>query len=1086
MLGFHRRLQAGVPLAVAVWLASWPIPCTAQQEEQAAKRLAPGGPESAALYGDAANLQNHAELPLAAEEWRRFLTQFPEDPMIPQVHHYLGICLLQQKAYPEAAQEFAAVVQLDPDSDFLEESFLNLGWSLYNQGIAGQQEKLSEAIEVFDRFLKRFPQGKLQDQALFYRGECHYLKGAPAEAEASYQAVVHEHPKSPQRADALYALGVLYQDGERHQEAAKVLSLFTEEFPEHELKGEIHLRLAESLMKLQRYEEAAGAFDRASQSKDFALADHAYLRRGVCLELMQQHDDAAAHFAKFESKFPASKLRAAAAMGAARGYFHGKRWDEAEAWFRKAEVADPALKPEAEHWIARLQLQSSRPQLAIQTAQAALEGVGDSVAARTKLMLDLADARYADPSQRASAARAYLDIVEQYPDASEAGQALYNVAYAALDSHDYPEAIRRSDQFLKLYPQHDRAPDVRHVRGESLLSSRKYQAAEQEFSRLIADFPEHAEVPKWRARLGLALQSQGKHDAVLAALAKGEPGDSPESQAESTYLSAISLAEKGNRPQAKKLLADALQASPKNPQADAMLLYLATLDRKSGDREAAQAALRRLREEFPQSPLLDRAMLLEAELAYDASDLAEAARCYAAIPSTWPKSSSVPTALHGQGWVELRQGHLSQADTLFTRILEEFPQHELKAPSLQARALARQRNGDFAGGLADSESFLATGPTGEALVDGLFIQGLCQSGLKRMAEAEKTFERILRDHSDYSRLDHVIYELAWLQQSDRPADALALFRRLAGDFPESSHRAEANLHVGDAEYSAGEFARAESAYRAAAASTQDQETAETAAHKLGFLLFQRKRWDDALHVLTGQRQDFPNGTLASDAGFLIAEIHFAQKDYARAVQAYESLRDVTLKSPASTELLRLHAGQSLAQLERFEESLDWLRPVWLEGDAMKWKAGFEMAQSLRRLKRLPDARAAYQEVADKCRDETGARARFMLGELGFAEQNFTAALREFRKLMYGYGGDQAPAEVKAWQIKGALEAGRSALKLAEGAADARAKQETIEQARKYFSFAVDRDAKSAEGTAAQEQLNRLKSQNEPPASAPPG
>ncbi len=52
--------------------------------------------------------------------------------------------------------------------------------------------------------------------------------------------------------------------------------------------------------------------------------------------------------------------------------------------------------------------------------------------------------------------------------------------------------------------------------------------------------------------------------------------------------------------------------------------------------------------------------------------------------------------------------------------------------------------------------------------------------------------------------------------------------------------------------------------------------------------------------------------------------------------------------------------------------------------------------------------------------------------------------------------------------------------------DARAKQETIEQARKYISFAVDRDARSAEGTAAQEQLNRLKPQNASPTTAPSG
>ena len=185
------------------------------------------------------------------------------------------------------------------------------------------------------------------------------------------------------------------------------------------------------------------------------------------------------------------------------------------------------------------------------------------------------------------------------------------------------------------------------------------------------------------------------------------------------------------------------------------------------------------------------------------------------------------------------------------------------------------------------------------------------------------------------------------------------------------------------------------------------------------------------------------------------------------------LRTITLASPRSNELRQLHAGQSALQIQAYEQALEWLTALYQQQPAstLKWQARFEMAQAWRHLQKIQLSQDAFREVADQSRDTTGARARFMLGELLFGENKFLAALTEFQKLIYGYGGEQAPAATREWQYKGALEAGRCAATLARKQPARQA--EWLAKARKYLNVVITSSPDSAEGRAAKDHLQKL-------------
>src|SRR5688572_31409613 len=48
-------------------------------------------PEAVLAYREAANLQNNGAFDVAAEEWQKFLKDFPKDPLAAKALHYLGV-----------------------------------------------------------------------------------------------------------------------------------------------------------------------------------------------------------------------------------------------------------------------------------------------------------------------------------------------------------------------------------------------------------------------------------------------------------------------------------------------------------------------------------------------------------------------------------------------------------------------------------------------------------------------------------------------------------------------------------------------------------------------------------------------------------------------------------------------------------------------------------------------------------------------------------------------------------------------------------------------------------------------------------
>ncbi len=364
---------------------------------------------------------------------------------------------------------------------------------------------------------------------------------------------------------------------------------------------------------------------------------------------------------------------------------------------------------------------------------------------------------------------------------------------------------------------------------------------------------------------------------------------------------------------------------------------------------------------------------------------------------------------------------------------------------------------------------------GDDRADALYIRGLCESALGRNDDARETFASILKDHPQYPRADRVLYELAWVLKSAGQTQAAdEQFARLADQFPESGLAAEANYHVAENHYREKAYDKAIEHYELAISKAASAEVAEKAAYKLGWSHFQLATYELALSSFRNQVSKFPAGELVADGKFMIGECLFKSGQFAEAIRAY---RDVPLNQleEDSRVLSQLHAGQAAGQLEEWPDAIQLLSPVVREQPDSPFaaEASFELARAHHKLDQGERAEELYKKVIERSTSTVGAQARFMLGELYFARKDFRPALQEFSRLMYGYGGKDAPDEIKPWQAKAGLEAGRVLAIQAGEETTVSQRQELVERAKKYLRYVVEQHGGTAEATAATGQLKKM-------------
>jgi len=1071
--------RSGGMSAVAVWWLLCLVNIGLAEDEPAKPDSdAPiSAKKAVAAYADAANLQNNGEFELAAEQWTEFLGNFGKDPLATSARHYLGVCTMQAEKFAVAAKWFQQAIDTQNATfDAIEETHLNLGWCYYSLGMAGETPAYAKAQNVLTQLVEQYPETDVGDQALFYLGECAYHQDQPRNAIAAYEKLVADYPESGLRPDALYAAIVTRQEAGEHDEASTSIATFLEDYPEHDLRYEIRIRQAESLLQQDKVPAAEDLFAELAKIKDFPSLVHVLVRQAYCAARMERYADAALLYLRVVESFGETPYAIDAQLGAGRCYFQLGDWQSAVKALSQIADGEGFQAAEAAHWLSRAYLENDEAKKALEVTEAAIARAADSPFL-VDLKLDRGDALYAIDGQQEEAMSAFLDVSKQFPDSPHASLALYNAALTALEQEKYQDAEKYARQLVEQFSDDPIAVDAGYVMAESQLLIRRHEEAAAALARLVATHPEHPDVDKWTLRQGLALFLGKNYQQTIELLSEIAVGfDDQDAKAHAFYLIGTSHSHLGQDEMARDALIQSQQANPEWSQRDKVLLNLSRAMRKLGDHAKAEVPLQQMIASDRESALVDRAHYQLGELAFANEEFDTAVGHYGSLLKDFPESPLVPQALYGLGWSQIRNQDHGQAVQTLTRLIESGHAGQLLVGALQARAVCHRHLGDYESVLEDTAAWLDTKPIGESLATALYQRGLAAAKLKQTDLAVASLIRIVEEVEDYSSMSSVLYELAWVHQSaeDNRA-ALNWFQRLVDEYPEAEASREAAFHLGEGKYAGGEFADAVKWYAKTLEETDDQLLAQKAAYKLGWAGYRLRQYEEALVGFQRLLDEFPEGELTDESRFMIAECLFRLARYDEALPFYEQCRESLPKAEAVGVLTLLHGGQSAAQLKQWDAALGWFHAIsanYPDSDHVH-RAHYEEAWAHQNLGQTKQARDLYSEVADASRSAIGARARFMLGELLFEQQEFDSALKEFKRVMYGYGADAASKPAQLWQAKAGLEAGRCAAVLAGNARSNRNKTEYLQQAEKCFRYVMKQHGESEAARVAAGQLEKI-------------
>ncbi len=152
------------------------------------------------------------------------------------------------------------------------EALFRLGWCQI------QTQNLEPAIKAFTSFINGYPTHKLMPFALLQRGLAHQSLKDPNGALKDYQALVTNHPKTPQRELALQQQALIQGQQGQNAAMAESFKMLLKDYPETAAKAQASYWIGWATFEEKNYKDAAPFLDEARKLSKEEFGEKAGIR----------------------------------------------------------------------------------------------------------------------------------------------------------------------------------------------------------------------------------------------------------------------------------------------------------------------------------------------------------------------------------------------------------------------------------------------------------------------------------------------------------------------------------------------------------------------------------------------------------------------------------------------------------------------------------------------------------------------------------------------------------------------------------------------------------------------------------------
>lgn len=1045
-------------------------------------------------YRTATGLLNRGLHDLAAQQYREFLKNNPDNPKAPAARYALAVCLARLGQHDQAAKELDQLSNLD-DFEFAPDVKLLRGQCSIAAG------DFEAAARCLHDLAADHPDYAQAAPAAALEGEAWYRAGKPDQAARTLASInpAKLDAATRDRCDLFHALADAAQGND--EPAADRLADLRERSPQSPFIAQATLTEAQCRHRLSDVKAALPLYKLAAASKDPAVEPLALLGLAQLTRAEGNAVQAGRTLDDLLSRYADTPGADAARLERGRAYLDENKPEQALSALKPlADAKHSPLAPEASYWTAKAELALSR-------FDAAADRLGRAIDASPKsdLLPNLIYDRAVALSLAGDSAEA-LDLFgqfrENFPKHELATEAALAQASLLHTAGRYDDSASLCRAFLKAFPRHPKASTAALLLAENNYLAGRFDDAAEQYSAFIEQYPRDAHV--WRAsvRRGLALANLGAGKDARAALEAAASEQAAGANTDPALQNAARLAlgniafDQADWPAAQRWFTQVLAAEP-DKNLDALLKLALSIHRQGKPADAVKL-YDRLIAAAPDSDQALHATFERGQALAELNRADDARRDFEAVIAAEEKSDEsnrrfTAHATRHLASIAMKQNKPEEAAKLLARIAGNPGTGDAAAVDLlYQQGLAYLAAADYAKAEQALQSFLASRSkqSGGAGTGAMPLSPVSSASaatarvhlaiaISRQSRYQDALDAITALEDDGADLDPALaqtlrYEKAWaLKSLDKPADAAAAYHELLENPTTPDIETHASLDLAQLESSAGRHAEALALLDrlAKAASSLDESRRAALADQSDYLRgvceLRLERFSQAAATLGRFRDRSPESDLAPSAAALAGESLLRAgkptEAIARLTQATTSTTNPEILGPA---LLRL--GEACAAAERWtasEEALARYLQTFADSE-MAFQATFGIGWAREHQSRYEAAIESYTDVVEHHKGPTAARAQFQIGECLYALKRHDDAVRELLKvdILYAY---------PEWSAAALFEAGRC---LAEAGRKTEAQQQ--------FQQVIDRFPDSDWAKPARERLAAAAPASLPGRSAP--
>ncbi len=218
------------------------------------------------LYLTRLNTEPNA-LDNAAEYFDKYIKSFPDTPMTPMAHYYLGFCYYNGRRFTEASQTFRSFADKYPNSEFTPEAVFYYADCNYNLG------NMEEAVKWFNTVVQRYPTHEKAEEAFFTKAWALLDLQREEEGINTFLQLVEKYPKGKFAATSLYSAADYYYNVQKYEDALRTYQDVLNRYPDSDVAKKIPetiKELSETVAYIE-YEKAFAVFTQAKEKADPTL-----------------------------------------------------------------------------------------------------------------------------------------------------------------------------------------------------------------------------------------------------------------------------------------------------------------------------------------------------------------------------------------------------------------------------------------------------------------------------------------------------------------------------------------------------------------------------------------------------------------------------------------------------------------------------------------------------------------------------------------------------------------------------------------------------------------------------------------------